>query len=149
MSTSEIEMGPPYIDSVVAWKKFWKSHNQPWRTEPRISKERQLELAKLRSIKPDREKGIYPFKDIHLNRADVEWLLSTHDNNRGPVDWSDESQREREGLDLHNADLHNEDLSKLPLAKCNLFEANLEETNLFGAQLIKAELILPSFREPT
>ena len=55
--------------------------------------------------------GIYPFRDIKLSRVDIEWLLETHENGRGPVDWSDEHQREREGLDLRGADL-----GDLPLA---------------------------------
>src|SRR5258708_29345548 len=41
---------------------------------------------------------------MKLSRADVEWLLATHENGRGPVDWSDGSQRGREELDVHGAD---------------------------------------------
>src|SRR6266704_1073856 len=78
--------------------------------------ERQKFLALRRAILPIPEKGIYPFKDIKLNRGDVEWLLATHENGRGPVDWSDQSQRNREGLDLRGADLRKVDLHHLPLA---------------------------------
>ena len=35
---------------------------------------------------------------------------------RGPVDWNDESQREREGVDLRGTDLSKTDLRCLPLA---------------------------------
>jgi uncharacterized protein YjbI with pentapeptide repeats len=112
-----VEVGLPTGDDKGEWKKFWISCKEPWRTEPRISKERQQYLSERLEIKPDIKQGIYPFKDIHLSRADVEWLLSTHDNHHGPVNWNDESQREREGLDLRGADLSNEDLSRLPLAK--------------------------------
>lgn len=52
-----------------------------------------------------------------MNRADVEWLLANHDNGRGPIDWSDESQRERGGLDLRGADLRHLLLDGLPLAR--------------------------------
>lgn len=91
--------------------------NQPWRTEQEIDSERQAYLAKRRTLKPDRRQGIYPFVGIPLSRADIEWLLATHENERGPVIWSDESQREREGLDLRGADLRQIDLSNLPLTR--------------------------------
>jgi hypothetical protein len=88
-----------------AWKTYWEGRGQPWRTEPEISAERQEELAQCRTIVPNIEKGIYPFKDIKLSRADIEWLLATHETGRGPVDWSNEQQKERKGLDLRGADL--------------------------------------------
>lgn len=100
-----------------ALRDYWSAQGQPWRTEPEIDAKRQAELARQRTIVPDVEKGIYPFKGMKLNRADVEWLLATHENGRGPVDWSDESQRKREGLDLRGANLSQEKLSGLPLAK--------------------------------
>jgi uncharacterized protein YjbI with pentapeptide repeats len=100
-------------DDKQAWKASWKEQDQSWRTEPEIDTEQQKYLAERR------EQGIYPFKGIKLSRADVEWLLATHENGRGPVDWNDESQREREGLDLRGANLHKENLSGLPLACLN------------------------------
>src|SRR6266700_6702790 len=90
----------PSPTSPEEWHQHWQSQGQPWRTEPEINAERQAELNRHRAIIPDIKKGIYPFKDMKLSRADVEWLLATHENGRGPVDWSDEGQREREGLDL-------------------------------------------------
>src|SRR6266487_5747871 len=99
------------------WRQHWQSQGQPWRTEPEIDAKRQEELSQRRAIVPDIEKGIYPFKSMKLSRADVEWLLATHENGRGPVDWSDEHQREREGLDLRAADLHGVNLRELPLAR--------------------------------
>ena len=57
-----------------------------------------------------------PFKNIKLDRADVEWLLATHEHGRGPVDWSDEHQHERAGLDMRGADQKQADLRSLPLA---------------------------------
>src|SRR5947209_8311155 len=101
------------------WRTYWESQGQPWRTEPEIDTGRQEYLAKRRLITPDIQQGIYPFKDIEpkLTRADIEWLLATHENGRGPIDWNDESQRDRMGLDLRGADLSGMDLSQLPLAR--------------------------------
>jgi hypothetical protein len=92
---------------------------QPWRTEPEIDVARQHYLAERRAIPPNIETGVYPLKDLDpkLTRADVEWLLAMHDGERGPVDWSDVTQRHRIGLDLRGADLRGTDLSHLPLAK--------------------------------
>ena len=100
-----------------AWRVYWKSQGQSWRIEPEIALHRQQELSKRRAIAPDIEKDLYPFKGMKLSRADVEWLLATHENGRGPIDWSDEKQRSREGLDLRGADLRQIDLSNLPLAR--------------------------------
>src|SRR5205823_5472737 len=87
--------------------------------------------AERRALTPDIEQGMYPFKDIEpkLTRADVEWLLATHENGRGPVDWSDKNQRERNGLDLRGADLREIDLSHLPLARMRSGLTN-QERNL-------------------
>jgi uncharacterized protein YjbI with pentapeptide repeats len=108
----------PTTNDPEAWKAYWKAQSQPWRTEPEIDAERQKYLAERRSINPDIEQGIYPFKGVKLSRAEVEWLLATHESRgvRGPIDWSDESQRQREGLDLRGAILNEENLSGLPLA---------------------------------
>ena len=107
----------PLTDDRSAWRKFWLAKHQLWRTEPEITGERQHYLTQRLSIKPDIESGIYAFKDIQLSRADIEWLLITHEDNRGPVDWSDEGQRRRDGLDLRGANLNHVDLSHLPLAR--------------------------------
>lgn len=107
----------PLTDDHSAWRKFWKAQHQPWRTEPEITEERQHYLIQRLSIKPNIEHGIYAFKDIRLSRADIEWLLITDEDGRGPVDWSDESQRRREGLDLRGTNLNQVDLSNLPFAR--------------------------------
>ena len=107
----------PIPDDRAAWPVYWQKLGQLWRTEPEINAERQQYLAARLSITPDIENGIYPFKDIQLSRADIEWLLATHDDERGPIDWSDERQRERLGLDLRGADLRGVDLNHLPLAR--------------------------------
>src|SRR5947207_982956 len=72
-------------DDKEAWRAYWAKQGQPWRTEPEIDAERQKYLDERRTVPPDINKGIYPFKDIKLNRADVEWLLATHESGRGPV----------------------------------------------------------------
>jgi uncharacterized protein YjbI with pentapeptide repeats len=109
----------PNINEPVDWQAKWKVQNQPWRTEREIDVQRQSYLAKRRSVPPDIKQGIYPFKDIKikLSRADVEWLLVTHENEHGPVVWSDENQRDRKGLDMRGADLRQVDLHNLPLTR--------------------------------
>src|SRR5438067_1750970 len=87
------------------WQAFWAKQGQQWRTEPEIDAERQEELAARRSMTPDVAQGLYPFKGMKLSRADIEWLLATHEHGRGPVDYHDQNQRDRVGLDLRGADL--------------------------------------------
>src|SRR5258706_12608495 len=116
-TTQALNLACPANDDKEAWRAYWKTQGQPWRTESEIDAKRQKYLAGRRVIVTEFEKGIYPFKNIKLSRADIEWLLATHENGRGYVDWSDESQRNRKGLDLRGADLRQVDLSELPLAK--------------------------------
>jgi uncharacterized protein YjbI with pentapeptide repeats len=106
---------PPTIDDRNAWSAYWRAQNQPWRTEPEIDTQRQEELTQRRAIVPDVKEGSYPFKSMKLSRADVEWLLATHENGRGPVDWSVGGLRDCQGLDLRGADLCRVNLSRLPL----------------------------------
>jgi len=110
----------PTTNSREDWKAYWDQQGQPWRTEPEIGTERQKHLAERRAIAPDIEKSLYPFKGVSLSRADVEWLLASHDNGRGPVDWNSEKLPEafyvRKGLDFRGVDLQGADLSYLPLA---------------------------------
>jgi len=88
----------------------------PWRKEPEIDLKRQAYLAECLAKVPDVKKGCYPFQGEKLSRADIEWLLVTHENGKGPVDWRDEKQHHRKGLDLRGAHLHQVDLCDLPLA---------------------------------
>ncbi len=158
----------PAPDDHDAWRAYWKEQGQPWRTEPEIDEKRQEYLAERRIVPPDIEHGIYPFKDVKLNRADVEWLLATLDG-RGPVDWGDGGQGRRHGLDLRGADLRGAHLNSLPLTRmqgglkifdqfsnryskskrdaaavhlerANLFGTHLEGADLFGAHLEGANL---------
>src|ERR1700674_4173493 len=87
-----------------------------WRTEAQIDSERQAYLASRRAIKAHVDLGIYPFKDVKLNRADIEWLLATHEDLLETVDRRDERRRTCVGLDLRGALLQQVNLSNLPLA---------------------------------
>lgn len=109
----------PTVNDREAWKVYWKELGQSWRTEPEIDLKRQDELNERRRIIPDFEHSIYPFKDFELSRADIEWLLATHESGgmRGPVNWSDPAQRGRDGLDLRGAILSKVNLGSLPLAR--------------------------------
>ncbi len=129
-------------DDNESWIAYWKAHGQPWRTEPEIDVERQKYLAERRNIQSDIIQGIYPFKDIKLSRSDIEWLLATHENGLGPVDWNDKSQHKREGLDLRGADLRQVELHNLPLTCLygGLHRRNWIETTL--AQRTMAEIHL-------
>src|SRR5262249_34426049 len=100
------------------WLAYWRTLGQPWRTEPEISPERHRVPAARRALQPDIMQGSYPFggRELALTRADVEWLLVTHEEGCGPVNWADPAQRTREGLDLRGADLSGVDLHGLPLA---------------------------------
>lgn len=62
----------PSSEDRTAWAGYWQEKSQPWRTEPEIDEELQKYLAERRAIPSDIEKGIYPFKDAKLSRADVE-----------------------------------------------------------------------------
>jgi pentapeptide repeat protein len=103
------------------WHTFWEQQGQPWRWEMEIDEERQKYLNEHRAIVPDTVKGIYPFKGVGLSRADIEWLLATHDNGHGPVDWDRErlpgTLQVRRGLDFRGVDLRGANLSLLPLAR--------------------------------
>jgi uncharacterized protein YjbI with pentapeptide repeats len=159
----------PLTNNPEAWQTYWEAEGQAWRSEPEIDTKRQEELAERRAIIPDIRKGVYPFKGVKLSRADVEWLLATHEREGicGPVEWSDVRQHKREGLDLRGADLREVDLHHLPLARvCGgltletwgemteeqmnaaailleraaLWKAQLQEACLNCAQLQKADL---------
>ena len=107
----------PQTRDRAAWKAHWKACGLPWRTEPEIDENRQAVLSAHRVTAPDFDEGIYPFRGVKLDRADVEWLLATHEDGRGPVDIHDCQQLERRGIDLRGADLSGVNLSYLPLAR--------------------------------
>jgi uncharacterized protein YjbI with pentapeptide repeats len=161
---SEPPAAPADASDHEGWRRYWHACGCSWRREPEISAARQRQLASQRKQRVDSERGVYPFKNIEpaLTRADLEWLLATHEDGLGPVDWSDEQQRERTGLDLRGAILIGEDLSGLPLAgllggltedswrnataaqldaaRLHLEQADLSEAQLQGAVLEGAHL---------
>jgi uncharacterized protein YjbI with pentapeptide repeats len=150
----------PDSDDRDAWIVYWRVSGRPWRTEPEIGINRQLYLTQRREITPDIKRGVYPFRDVKLNRADIEWLLATQEN--GLVTWHGEQQFRGKGLDLRGADLRLADLQDLPLtyargglgdgewneatleqrdiARVQLKGANLRRVHLEGAILRKADL---------
>jgi uncharacterized protein YjbI with pentapeptide repeats len=138
----------PTTEGYTKWPEYWQSHGMPWRTEPEIDEERQRYLSERRAITPDMEQGSYPFKDIKLDRADVEWLLATHESRGtvGPVWWAEEKDKPedewRVGLDLRGADLQQAVLGALPLARIRGGPVTLELTVNFATQ---PDLELPQF----
>jgi uncharacterized protein YjbI with pentapeptide repeats len=100
------------------WRIFWMTQSQPWRREALISVERQSFLAQRRSVPEAIDWRMTPFAGVTLTRADLEWLLATHESYgySGPVDWRYPDQRLRPGLNLCGAILSGEDLYDMPLA---------------------------------
>ncbi|GER89641.1 hypothetical protein KDW_38030 [Dictyobacter vulcani] len=121
------------------WQAYWQACGLSWRTEPEIDSDRQAFLAYRVSILPDIVRGIYPFKDIALSRADLEWLLLHHEDDRGPVQWNDERQRERLGLDVRGSDLRRVHLQALPLARLRAALTWDEWTGATAAQRLQAQ----------
>ena len=123
-------------------------NNQPWwRTEPEIDAARQQFLRQRLMVVADIYQGVYPFKDIRLTRADVEWLLANHEQGRGPVDCSDATQSKRQGIDVRGADLRHVNLRNLPLTgllggmtKEEWIATTLEQRALAGVHLEQADL---------
>jgi uncharacterized protein YjbI with pentapeptide repeats len=164
---------PTSNDDREGWKAYWAAQRTPWRTEPEVDEERQRYLAERRAVQPDIERGLYPFKGIEpkLTRADVEWLLATHESDgvQGPIDPDDQRQGKRLGVDLRGASLEHADLRGLPLARVigstalnawrltteeqrngaimRLSGANLQGADLRGAILRTADLSLAALRD--
>ncbi len=177
MSDATIPQQPsiskPAGDNRDDWKAYWQHLGQPWRTEPEITAERQAYLEERRAIIPDIQQGIYPFGGIPLSRADIEYLLATHEG-RGPIDPNASDQQDRVGLDLRGVDLRpiddiSIDLSDLPLSRVRLGltleewlyissdlqafamvhmeRANLSRANLQGANLFDVNLYKAVLRQ--
>src|SRR6266702_3980089 len=147
MSKAPPSLQPPNMGDDRAWHAYWQAQAQPWRTEPEIDIERQQYLDEHLTIK-EREWERYPFKDIILDRADVEWLLANlsaaylHDaylyNAHLEDAYLSEAQLNR--ADLRAAHLEGADLSEACLESADLSEAHLELTNLKGASLERTNL---------
>src|SRR5258708_36088279 len=127
-------------DGRVGWFAYWQKQGEPWGTEPEIRPERQAELEKCRVLVPDVEGGIYPFKGMKLERADIEWLLATHEG--GPVKRSNEKEGVREGLYVRGADLKEANLQRLPLTRlrCGLTSDELQRATQERRQSADARL---------
>jgi uncharacterized protein YjbI with pentapeptide repeats len=126
MSTTTTPPQRPNANNPDAWCAYWKALDQSWRTEPEIDANRQIYLMECLTIVPDPRQGRYPFKNVALSRADVEWLLATHIEN---------------SVNLWVSNLQKVDLSGLPLERAVLIGAHLERANLFEAHLEGASLI--------
>lgn len=132
---------PP--EGYASWHAYWTAQQMPWRTQPEIGEEQQRLLAERRAIKPDIEKGIYLFRDrsgnIELTRADVEWLVATHDHDADePLPPSRRPGRNYWrpfGPDLRGANLDGVNLAGILLTFARLDHASLRGANLDGAQL--------------
>jgi len=118
-----------------------------WRTEAEIDFERQEFLRERQAVQADIQRGVYPFKDVKLGRADVEWLLIMHEEGRGPIDWNDVKQRKLWGLDLRGANLCQVDLRSLPLTRMRggltreeWNPTTLEQRHMAGVYLQGADL---------
>jgi len=139
MSKAPPSLQPPNMGDDRAWHAYWQAQAQPWRTEPEIDIERQQYLDEHLTIK-EREWEHYPFKDIVLDRADVEWLLANYNDERRFAGQSYQLLQKRNGLDLRGADLRKADLHDLPLKGVDLYDAHLEETDLREVHLERANL---------
>jgi uncharacterized protein YjbI with pentapeptide repeats len=120
MSEPQTSQKRPASEGYETWRDYWKAQGMSWRTEPEIDEERQQYLSERRSIKPDIRMGVYPFKDVKLDRADVEWLLATHNRGNGivgPEVFSDDVDGALQGVDVRGADLRGANLRKLPLLR--------------------------------
>lgn len=127
------------------WRNYWNELGQPWRTEPEIDGTRQEELTDLRltlrDIDGTDEDSFYVFgKDIELTRADIEWLLATHEQEQRAIDERDKSSQPYKGLDLRGVDLHGKNLRGLNMKGINFHKANLEGADLSEAHLEEANL---------
>ncbi len=118
----------PIQSNRAEWQDYWNALEQTWRTEPEINQERQEYLTQRLMIQADLDEGIYKFRGIKLNRADVEWLLAQHEDGRGPIDVHNPEHAGRIGIDLRGADLRGANLRGLPLA-CMLGGLNGRERN--------------------
>ena len=105
------------FDECDMWCDYWRLRNQPWRTEQEIGNQRQVELTNWRSTLPSVGQSRYPLGGVTLNRADVEWLLASHESGQGPIEWApDVRYKAHLGLDVRGADLRKARLAGLPLA---------------------------------
>ncbi len=133
-STSNQQNGKATLAVSVQTPKA--SNRANWQTEPEIDRKRQVELTECLDKRGNPEKDMYPFKQVKLSRADIEWLLKTHTSKEfpGPVYLSDldEGHWDRQGLDLRGAILQGEEV-----------DGKLQPINLKGLPLARLQGGLP------
>ncbi len=61
-----------------SWTAYWEEHGQPWRIEAEIEPARQQLLRKHLQIVADVTKMRFPFSEVALCRADIEWILANY-----------------------------------------------------------------------
>ncbi|HEX8035384.1 MAG TPA: pentapeptide repeat-containing protein [Ktedonobacterales bacterium] len=100
--SDEVPQRPTSNDDSEGWKAYWAAQGMPWRTEPEIEAERQRFLAEKQASGPGFDRHPYPLDGTKLGRADVEWLLATHQREgfQGPIEWRDERQRGEAGAGM-------------------------------------------------
>src|SRR5258706_7219862 len=109
----------PHTDDPEAWHTYWETQNQLWRIMPEIDHTRQEYLYdRLNGLSAGEES--YPFKDVVLNRADVEWLLITYKQGQQPRLRSHGQLQRSDNLDLRAATLQKVDMRGLPLGGVDL-----------------------------
>jgi uncharacterized protein YjbI with pentapeptide repeats len=129
----------PKTNDQRAWHAYWQAQNQPWRTEPEIDDERRQYLDE-RLAHKEREWEHFPFKEVVLARADVEWLLERTQEQRIIAEQGEPVRPKRHELDLRGADLRKVDLHGLPLQEVDLYDAHLEGAVLSATHLERANL---------
>ena len=164
MSSSLNTPRPTEQQDADGWKRYWRTRGQSWRTQPEIDEQRQKYLAaKTQPHRTASQRILHPFKDQVLSRADIEWLLATHESENiySSINLNDEHRREHTGINIAGANLADVDLSHLPLTQMNGSASsqrstrergtpppiNLERANLTGTHLEEARLIGAQMRE--
>ena len=140
-------MSPSPASGAEIWQVYWKKQGQPWRSEPPVDEERQQRLSLCVHGAIDIEQGKYPFRDMRLGRADVEWLLAAVEQRSAQESIGGGNDRKPPGLDVRGADLSGVDLSHLPLVRLHAGlsleegrHATVEQSRQAAANLAKADL---------
>ncbi len=112
---------PSVLKMGQTWKTYWAAQGELWRTEAEIDVSRQQILTDQLHIQYADNELKHPFKQMHLNRADLEWLIHL--------------LPEQNTLNLEGVVLNRVQLRSLPLKRANFTNARLERADFFGAEL--------------
>ncbi len=146
----------PVSSDPDVWIAYWRTVGQGWRTEPEIDIERQKYLSKRLGIISNVEQRVFPFKDVKLCRADIEWFLAAHLDTYGAIHYVIGSPAQ--GIDVRGADLRYTNLSRLPLTQlrgglrsAEWFSSTREQrdaaaVHLEGANLNRSDLTWATLR---